>query len=126
MEGKTLRRCLLITDACRNVPGKSGAASGLGASEFTKDPPFAELRSCLANEKSRGMPDGSLGVFTHFLLEGLSGKAGEAGKAVTFDALKLYVKGNTSTFVLNKYETAQNPDGRASYGGMVLAPTPLR
>lgn len=122
LEGKNPRRCLLITDACRNLPGKS-AGAGFGVSEFATDPQFAELRSCRPTERSQEMPDGSMSVFTHFLLRGLGGEAAALSgdqKTVTFDALKRYVTGETRRYVSNRLDTQQNPDGRASFGDMVL------
>ncbi len=125
LEGKTPRRCLMITDACRNILGKAASESGFGTSDFATEPQFAELRSCRPREKSQEMPDGSLGVFTNFLLKGLSGEAASLtpGNAnITFDGLKRYVAGKTRQFVQATFEASQNPDGRASFGDMALIP----
>lgn len=125
LEGKTPRRCLMITDACRNILGKAAGEVGFGTSDFATEPQFAELRSCRPREKSQEMPDGSLGVFTNFLLKGLSGEAASLtpGNAnITFDGLKRYVSGNTRQFVQANFEASQNPDGRASFGDMALIP----
>src|SRR5205823_2011510 len=45
LEGKQPRRCLIVTDACRNLlAGKAAGGSGFGADEMLKSPQFAELR----------------------------------------------------------------------------------
>ena len=118
-------RALLIVDACRNLSGgKDAGSSGFGAGKSLTGPQFAELLSCRPKEESKvGKPDDfSESVFTHFLLQGLKGdpEAQDAG-VVTFDSLNQYVQGRVSQYVSSKYGEAQNPDGRASLGKMVLA-----
>ncbi|MDR3706815.1 MAG: caspase family protein [Capsulimonadaceae bacterium] len=127
------KRVLLITDACRDLLGKGIGSSGYGQTigEGTLGPEVAELQSCLPTESSlEGDPaDFKEGVFTHYLIKGLSGDpdATDTEKnAVTFDSLKQYVQYSVHLYAA-KMNAVQTPDGRATLGAMVLArfaPTP--
>lgn len=128
LETKRPRRVLLIVDACRNImAGKGDGGSGFGAGDASKEPQFAELRSCRPTEKSlEGDPrDFRAGVFTHFLLKGLDGDpeaVAPGGDLVTFDSLRSYVRGKVNQYVNAKYiGYKQNPIGYATLGAMVLA-----
>jgi sulfatase modifying factor 1 len=117
-------RALLIVDACRNLSGgKDAGSSGFGAGKGLVGPQFAELLSCRPKEESKvgKGADFAESVFTHFLLAGLNGDAeAQDDGVVTFDSLQEYVQGKVSQYVTNKYGEAQNPEGRASLGKMVL------
>lgn len=117
-------RALLVVDACRNLSGgKDAGPSGFGASPALAGPQFAELLSCRPKEESKvGKPeDFTESVFTHFLLQGLEGdRDAQENGIVTFDSLSQYVQGRVSQYVASKFGEAQNPEGRASLGRMVL------
>ena len=89
----------IITDACRNEPGRGVAhAGGFGqnaAKDLTAvkwiDQRVALLRSCAEEQRCYEMPNGAGGYFTHFLTRGLSGEAANNGK-VTAAGLCDFVK----------------------------------
>jgi hypothetical protein len=126
LETKNPRRVLLIVDACRNLyEGKALGGSGFGESEGSREPQFAELRSCQPKERSMEAAELKGGVFTHFLLQGLAGAAAEAQTGnVTFKSLSAYVRGQVRQYVRQKYEDQQNPIGFSTTGDMVLASVP--
>jgi formylglycine-generating enzyme required for sulfatase activity len=133
LETKNPRRVLLIVDACRNVfDGKGDGGSGFGDGAAPREPQFAELRSCRPTEKSlEGKPeDFRAGVFTHYLLQGLSGDpeaVAPGTKNVTFDSLRYYVRGKVNQYVTANYVGyRQNPIGYSSLGSMVLAQSTLK
>ncbi len=125
---RTPARALLIVDACRNLSGgKDAGSSGFGAGKGLAGPQFAELLSCRPKEESKvGKPvDFEESVFTHYLLQGLRGDTdAQDNGVVTFDSLNEYVQGRVSQYVSSKFGEAQNPEGRASLGKMVLAKGP--
>ena len=121
-------RALLVMDACRDLyAGKGVAGSGFGSKALTPlGPQVAELLSCQPTQVSQeGLEaDFHQSVFTHFLLKGLSGDPdaiADGTSNVTFDSLKVYVQGQVSQYVTDKFNALQVPDGRATLGSMVLA-----
>lgn len=128
LETKRPRRALLVVDACRNLfEGKGDGGSGFGAGDGSREPQFAELRSCQPTERSlEGKPDDfRAGVFTWFLLKGLGGDpeaAAPGGNMVTFDSLRGYLRGKVVQYVnANFIGYTQNPIGYATTGNMALA-----
>lgn len=59
----------------------------------------ATLAACMRHEMAYNHENSSHGVFTHYLLEGLNGKAAQKGKRfITFDDLKNYVTDEVKTW----------------------------
>ncbi|MCA9030591.1 MAG: caspase family protein [Planctomycetaceae bacterium] len=118
---------LLIVDACRNDPTQPGVfRSGLASSTLPKLPPppggMAAFFSCKANQRAVEDPDLEHGVFTHFLVEGLNGKAdqpvldGQGDGVVTLSELTTFVANNTYAYVFKKYQgLKQSPDIRGEF-----------
>ena len=85
---------LLLVDACRNTP------AGLKSSDVDSVPlptrGTAALFSCKSGERSHEVEKLKHGIFFHFVIEGLRGKAtGEEGE-VTWDDLSRYVRRQVS------------------------------
>jgi formylglycine-generating enzyme required for sulfatase activity len=111
---------LLVVDACRNVPLECGARAP-GNDDRVKD--FAEalkdapkgkglllLASCAPGECSYEEPEWGHGIFTYFLMEGLSGAADQRGRGyVTMLDLYQYANEKTRTYVANKRGKVQRP-----------------
>ncbi|MFM9966257.1 MAG: caspase domain-containing protein [Planctomycetaceae bacterium] len=118
---------LLIVDACRNDPTQPGLfREGLASATLPKLPPptggTAAFFSCKSNQRAVEDPALQQGVFTHFLVQGLLGKADlplegkPAGDGViTLSELSAYVGNNTYAHVYEKYKVKQSPELRGDY-----------
>jgi len=91
-------RKILFVDACRNSPrkGTRGASETTDAKAFNEALKAAQgevtMASCDAGQVSNEWDEMGHGVFTHYLLEGLRGKAGvDANGYVTLSRLVEYV-----------------------------------
>lgn len=128
---------LLIVDACRNDPTAPGVfRESLASATLPKLPPprggTAAFFSCKPNQ--RAVEDANLqkGVFTHFLVKGLQGKADispeekPADGVITFAELSAYVADNTYAYVFTKFKARQSPELRGKYDpNMQIATVPL-
>ncbi|MEO8497949.1 MAG: SUMF1/EgtB/PvdO family nonheme iron enzyme [Planctomycetota bacterium] len=115
---------LILVDACRNDP-KLGGQKGLA--ESTKL--FADaikgdelpkgsilLNSCTAGEVSWEDENFKHGVFMHFLLEGLKGKADDNKSGdVTLSELSKYVNYQTKKHVFARFNSSQQPFLRGEF-----------
>ena len=121
----------IITDACRNEPGKlisHAGAFGQGAARDITEMKLLEqrivlLRSCAEDQRSYEMPNGAGGYFTHYLTRGLSGEAAQDGK-VTAASLCAYVKEQVRVNVAVAENHAQVPQStftNADPAAIVLA-----
>jgi sulfatase modifying factor 1 len=120
---KALERCkatvkLLMVDACRNelLAQPEGRPGGIAMPPPALPPAsVAALFSCSDKEVSWEDKDldGGHGVFFHFVIQGLSGKAdeerGNKDQKVELDELYSYVKDNVRSFVARKHATTQLP-----------------
>jgi hypothetical protein len=119
-------RVLVIADACHSAGAADGDVVGGGDSNaiaggfsqlFT---PSRRLMMTAANTNEFSLEDarwGGHGVFTHFLLDGLGGKADlDADGIVTFTELFDYVAGSVRTAT----DGRQNPQ-RSGFGDIPLA-----
>lgn len=114
---------LMLVDACRNdaLPAGSRSASAIVES---RDRFLAELRavpkgiatlaSCAEGQKAWEEPSLNHGVFTHYLLEGLAGKAdqeqrGNRDGRVSLLELFNYTNFNTKLYVLREKDRVQTP-----------------
>jgi hypothetical protein len=92
---------LLLVDACRNDPDP-GRGRGVDGSRIEALPKgVAALFSCSAGQRSfeTKKAGGGHGVFFHFVLEGLRGKAAKEGGEVTWSRLADYVQENVAARV---------------------------
>ena len=115
---------VLLVDACRNDPGpdrdEETGFRGVDA-DSAPNPPrgVAAFFSCSAGE--RAVEHGSLkhGVFFHYVLDGLRGKAKNARGVVTFNSLTDYVAASVSDEVprLTKGQAKQSPNQKADLSG---------
>lgn len=94
---------LLFVDACRNVPEfdeKIGANNfGKGDSSDIQNQGFFRFSSCKSGEVSWEFDSIEHSVFTHFLIEGMKGKAGKGVPVITLADLQEYVVNETAKFV---------------------------
>ena len=104
---------IFIVDACRtpaSVDGKLGM--------FVAPPSFARLdktglafaQSCNVGETSYETTELGGGVFTHFFVEGLNGKAREADGRVTFWGVAGYAAEKTGEYVAKLVEADKNTE----------------
>ena len=121
---------LLIVDACRNDPSsplfRSAEGENVKSLSMPKlpEPPnkIAALFSCQANQRAVDDPELNHGVFTHFLIQGIQGKADlplenqPADGIVTLSELTTYVGNNTYSYVFDKYKgLKQSPDLKGQF-----------
>ena len=120
---------LLIVDACRNDPNRTEEfrTAPLASKTMPKLPPppggIVAFYSCKANQMAIEDKDLGHGVFSHFLVQGLTGRADQplegspADGIVTMSELTSYVANNTYSHVLNKYKGRhkQSPDIRGEF-----------
>ena len=89
---------LLIADACRTpVDKKKGTRSAKGDADVDAAPKNKGhyfISSCSDSQVAYEMEDVKHGAFTHFLMEGLNGEAGDKNGQVTLPGLISYVKCN--------------------------------
>jgi formylglycine-generating enzyme required for sulfatase activity len=102
---------LLIVDACRNDPqaqlsrdAGTKVESVTQPQELRRPGGVAALFSCSAGERAFEDPDLRHGVFFHYVIEGLKGKAALTGeKSVSLDGLALYLKRSVPDHVREKF-----------------------
>ncbi len=84
---------------------------------------FALIAASTAQQKARESPDRKSGVFTYYLLEGLSGKADRGKKEfVTVDDLKTYVLDSLRRWSVENGEIIQEPTAQTEgLGDIILA-----
>jgi formylglycine-generating enzyme len=108
---------LLLVDACRNDPrreGQRGVGPNVGTKQFAESlerPPqgILLLTSCAPGQVSMEEKDFGHGVFMHFLLEGLGGKAADQDGAVSLVGLFKYANKHTKFYVHDKFNGFQTP-----------------
>ena len=118
------RRKLLWVDACRNDPRQGGSrdaaehsksTAGLLASLRAAPEGILTLASCAKDQVSWEVEEFGHGVFIHYLLEGLSGKAdrqerGNGDNKVSMLELYNYANIKTKRFTLNERPSVQTPE----------------
>jgi tetratricopeptide (TPR) repeat protein len=121
---------VLLSDACRNDPLPGGKRAALGSNVFAptkaerRKPPenVVALFSCSAGEAAFESKDLKHGVFFHYLIQGLRGKAAQGrDKAVTLASLTDYVQREVRDFVKEEVgaEVRQRPELVGRFGGPV-------
>ena len=114
---------LVLVDACRNNPRGGRSAQSAMAKDFSQQlrqvpEGLLVLSSCKAAQASWEDDTVRHGVFMHYVLEGLSGKADQAGEdvqgnqngQVELDELFNYVAVQTGKFVLHERKKSQTPE----------------
>ncbi len=120
---------LLFVDACRNDPRDTGAKSRrkkLNLSDVNS-PQNVELPkgllamfSCAASQESYEDADLKRGIFFHYVIEGLRGKAGRApNKKIDHLELYSYVRNQVKDHSL-KLRRDQNPELKGNFTGSIL------
>lgn len=117
---------ILIVDACRTPAGVDGK---LGT--FVAPPSFARLnkaglafaQSCNVGESSYETSELDGGVFTHFWVEGLNGRAREEDGRVTFWGVAGYAAKKTSEYVKKRAEAEKNKEEREKIFKTLQTPT---
>ncbi|MDZ4853203.1 MAG: caspase family protein, partial [Pirellulaceae bacterium] len=119
---------LVMVDACRDVDPFLGGQRGgneperkeemrafISSSERLPDG-LILLHSCSEGEKANEDENLGHGVFTHFLLEGLRGKADEnTNGKVTLGELMLFASRETKLYVKDKFADLQRPKMKGNY-----------
>jgi|GEM_PF-3958600 len=130
---KELEKCdarnkIFIIDSCYSGMGRgknasSGMTQEFEASLFSKmSEGLIIFASCKKNEESFSLEDGSMSVFTHFLVEGLKGKAGVNDKSeISFNDLDRYVSKNVIQWAFNN-SLSQTPNKVMEYTGELMLP----
>jgi formylglycine-generating enzyme required for sulfatase activity len=94
---------LLLVDACRNDPAAGRGSRGADGDTAPRPPTgVGALFSCSKGQVSWEHADLKHGVFFHYVLEGLRGKAKDADGEVTFLSLATYVDKQVSKYVPNR------------------------
>jgi uncharacterized caspase-like protein len=121
------KRALLFLDANRSqqkgiTPRNSAASRQVRQARGME---LAVMYSCENGERSQELKDDSnkQGVFTRFLLEGLSGTKEAAGTdgSMTFASLRKFVRSTVKGYVKSEYSEDQSPYAVTTSGSMVLA-----
>jgi formylglycine-generating enzyme required for sulfatase activity len=110
---------VVLVDACRNDPDPT---RGRGLDADAAPPPpkgVAVLFSCSAGEKALENDALQHGVFFHYVLEGLEGKAGDEAGEVTFEDLSKYVRKRVPAKVreLTEGRMRQSPNAKSDLAG---------
>ncbi len=109
---------VLLVDACRDDPDANRGMRGVDADSAPRPPVgVAALFSCRAGERAYEHERLGHGVFFHYALEGLRGKAKDSDEEVTFAGLAAYVSRRVSKEVprLVGGGARQSPHLKADY-----------
>jgi formylglycine-generating enzyme len=121
---------LMMVDACRNDPFAEDEKRGVGldpdkstrglVAALEKPPEgISLLMSCGRDQFAREDSDLGHGVFIHFILEGLSGKAADDDGVVSLMRLADYASRSTEKYVHKKFNAPQTPFFRGDVAGTV-------
>jgi formylglycine-generating enzyme required for sulfatase activity len=98
---------VILVDACRNDPDPA-RGRGLDADSAPTPPKgVAALFSCSAGQRAYEHDNLKHGIFFHFVLDGLRGRAADADGEVTFDLLSSYVRKQVPREVSTLFENRQ-------------------
>ena len=125
LKASPARRLVMTLDACHVgvEVGRSGSDPDFNHRVYDLASGFALIAASTAQQKAQEWGEKQHGVFSYFLLEGLSGKADRAGKHfVTVDDLKDYVLGELRIWNPLHGGLLQEPTARTEgMGSMILA-----
>lgn len=125
MHSSKARRLVLTLDACH-----MGVETGRGIDDpqfiqnaYELAEGFALIAASTAQQKALESPEKNSGVFTHYLIEGLSGDADREKKGfVTVDDLKTYVLHSLRRWSIENDEVIQEPTAKTEgLGDMIVA-----
>ena len=125
MHSSKARRLVLTLDACH-----MGVETGRGIDEpqfiqnaYELAEGFALIAASTAQQKALESPEKNSGVFTHYLIEGLSGDADREKKGfVTVDDLKTYVLHSLRRWSIENDQVIQEPTAKTEgLGDMIVA-----
>jgi uncharacterized caspase-like protein/ankyrin repeat protein len=113
---------LMLVDACRTNPFSDKSGDDASALQMLNDPPRGSmlLQRCTTGEISREDDEFQHGVFIHYLIEGLDGKAADRDGKVMLLGLVSYVTEQTQRRVVNKFRDRQRPRLRGEITDFVL------
>ena len=104
---------LLVVDACRSNPTRAagGKTMSRGFASSLRKPPrgLLLLTSCGEGQVAFEEPTFGHGVFMHFVLDGLAGKAADEDGDVTLTGLYAYASSHTKKYVATKFSGFQTP-----------------
>ena len=114
---------LMIVDACRDNPFTTRSVAGASALQTLADPPSGVmlLQSSRSGQVSYEDSELQRGVFTHYIVEGLRGKAADKEGRITLLGLTKYTMDETPLHVLNRFRSSQQPYLRGEITDFVLA-----
>jgi len=114
---------LMIVDACRDNPFTTRSVAGASALQTLADPPSGVmlLQSSRSGQVSYEDSELQHGVFTHYIVEGLRGKAADKEGRITLLGLTKYTMDETPLHVLNRFRSSQQPYLRGEITDFVLA-----
>jgi hypothetical protein len=113
------RRNMVFIDACRDNPLQGKSASNPGFAELAASEGLNILYSTAPGDVSVELPEFQHGLFTHFLLDGLEGKAAQNG-LVLFDGLADYVTKQVKDYSFEKLPKTQKPYRSGESSGQFL------
>ena len=118
---------LMLVDACRENPFHSRSATAT-AFQTIDNPPEGVmlLQSCANGEESQEDPALKRGVFTHYLVEGLQGKAADTEGQVTLMGLAAYASKKTQNHVMSEFRAWQRPSLKGEINDFVLKVMPVK
>ncbi len=124
------QRKLLLSDACRNDPLSASAKSSNSITKPANEVPpgsTVALFSCEAGQEAREDETLKHGVFFHFVLEGLRGKAdkrdediGNGNGTVELTELASYTQKKVPDYVRAKFRSKQTPDLKTNVNNIQL------
>ncbi len=125
MKASGARRRVIFIDACRSDPGARSAGVEGSFAKFQAAEGTAILLSTNPGGTSYEDPELGHGIFTHYVLEGLRGKAASKDGYVTFIDLSRYVQDQVLSFAMKK-DKMQKPFSMGEQSGDFLLATAPR
>ena len=118
---------LMIVDACRNDPF-SGKDAGDAAFQTLADPPAGclLLQSCSDKELSYEDDELKHGIFSYYLIEGLSGKAANSDGKITLYGMVDYADEKTKRRAFDEHREWQTPRLRGDVTNFTIWEPPAK
>jgi hypothetical protein len=128
MKATGAKRNVLFIDACRNVPNTRAVTAPVSFRDFSQSEGVRMLLSTRPGGFSYEDPNLKHGIFTHFVIEGLRGKAANTDGKVTFEDLAGYVEKNVQSYAAENGGLSQKPfrSGEASGDFLLSTAAPAK